>query len=142
MKDRRFVWFTLILSLLVGGAAAFSLDPSETHKTLYPFIDARTGKVFEAEIYGRDQKSFESLLTKDALVLSKGTAGRAGALPQYYLLETRQMKEVRPYAARFARGFLFVWMIYVVIAYLIKHLIIKEYKQTLTKKRRKTRRKK
>lgn len=142
MKDRRLVWFTLLLSLLIGGAAAFSLDPAEIDRTLYSFIDTGTGKVFETEVYGRDEKKFESLLTKDAQVLSMQKSSREGALPQYYLLETRQLKEIRPYALSFGRGFLFVWMIYFVMAYLIKHLVIKEYKQKLTQKRRKTRRKK
>lgn len=142
MRDSRLVLFTLSLSLLIGGAAAFSLDPSEIDRTIYSFIDTSTGKVFETEIYGRDEKKFESLLTKDTRILSMQKSSWEGALPQFYLLGQRQLKEIRPYAMSFGRGFLFVWMIYFVTAYLVKHLVVKEYKHKLTQKRRKTRRKK
>lgn len=143
MKDKRLLWFTLILSLIIGGAEAFSLDAAEIHKALYSFIDTKTGKVFTVQIHRRDEKKFESLLTKDGLVLGKENVEKPnGRLPQYYLLGVRDLREVRPHAVRFASGFFFVWMIYFVIAYLVKHLIVREYKQSLTQKRRKKRRKK
>ena len=42
MKDRNFLFFTLLLSLLIGGAEAFSVSPSEVHRTIYPFIETKT----------------------------------------------------------------------------------------------------
>ncbi len=142
MKDRGFLLFTFLLSFLIGGAEAFSVNPADVHRTIYPFIETKTGQVFEAHIASESEKNFETLLTGDTTVLSSGNQGqRTGNLPKYYLLGTRQVTEIRPYVMRFFQGFLFVWMIYLVVGYLVKHLVIREFKQSLTRKRKPRRRK-
>ena len=142
MKDRNFLFFTLLLSLLIGGAEAFSVSPSEVHRTIYPFIETKTGRVFEAQIASDEERKFESILSADDTVLSSGNRrNKSGDLPRYYLLGTRQVTEIRPYILRFSQGFLFVWMIYFVVRYLVKHLIIREFKQSLGRKRKPRKRK-
>lgn len=141
MRDQRLLGVTMALSLVVGAAAAFSIDPGEARKLRYPFIHTSSGKVFEAEIQGRFQNDFDRLLNKDPSVLGlqTRTASVEAALPQYYLLGVQEHREVIPYIERFLRGFVFIWMVYFVTRALVNALIVKEYKRSITKRRRKPR---
>ncbi|MBU3758892.1 MAG: hypothetical protein FGM27_03060 [Candidatus Omnitrophica bacterium] len=144
MKDKTLAWLTFLLSLVVGAAGAFSTDPADVKKLRYPFLETSTGRTFEAEIPGRSRLSFERLLVQDPALLGDESrkALPGPQLPEFYLLTPLERLNVMPYAVKFARGFVFVWLIYLLMRSLVNILVVQEFRKSVKKGRRRRRRQK
>ncbi|HTL46893.1 MAG TPA: hypothetical protein VL688_02385 [Verrucomicrobiae bacterium] len=141
-KDRLFLGFAFSLSVVIGAAAALSLKPADVQTVEYQFLNPLTGKIVDVKLLARDEEDFKSILTKDTGVLALRSPATANPLREnsrFIHLNTRTETPVQPYLSFFFRGFILIWMIYFAVNYLVKHLIVREFRETLNRER-KTRR--